>query len=62
MSFSGCDDSEACNFNKDATDDDGVHSLSDGNIGPYTMKLKELLVGIQREDIDDDFGWLFPIE
>ena len=44
------------------TDDDGVHSLSDGNIGPYTMKLKELLVGIQREDIDDDFGWLFPIE
>ena len=44
------------------TDDVGVHSLSDGNIGPYTMKLKELLVGIQREDIDDDFGWLFPIE
>ena len=44
------------------TDDDGVHSLSDGNIGPYTMKLKELLVGIQREDIDDNFGWLFPIE
>ena len=43
-------------------DVDGVHSISDGNFGPYTMKLKELLVGIQREDIDDDFGWLFPIE
>ncbi|SUZ97871.1 uncharacterized protein METZ01_LOCUS50725 [marine metagenome] len=44
------------------TDGDGVHSISDGNIGPYTMKLKELLVGIQLENIDDDYGWLFPIE
>ena len=44
------------------SDNDGVHSLSDGKIGSYTMKLKEILVGIQREEINDDFGWLFPLK
>ena len=44
------------------TDIDGHHSLSNGKIGPYTKKLKELLVGIQREEIDDDFGWIIPVE
>ena len=44
------------------TDGEGVHTISDGNICPYTMKLKELLVGIQREEIDDDFGWLYPLK
>lgn len=44
------------------TDIDGNHSLSNGKIGPYTKKLKELLVGIQREEIDDDFGWIIPVE
>ena len=44
------------------SDNDGVHSLSDGKIGFYTMKLKEILVGIQREEINDDFNWLFPLK
>ena len=44
------------------TDIDGHHSLSNGKIGPYTKKLKELLVGIQRQEIDDDFGWIIPVE
>lgn len=44
------------------TDIDEHHSLSNGKIGPYTKKLKELLVGIQREEIDDDFGWIIPVE
>ena len=43
-------------------DEDGVHSLSDGKIGLYTRKLKEILVGIQREEVKDDFGWLFPLK
>ena len=43
------------------SDEDGVHSISDGNIGSYTKKLKELLVGIQRGVIDDDLGWLYPL-
>ena len=44
------------------SDNGGVHSFSDGKIGSYTMKLKEILVGIQREEINDDFGWLFPLK
>jgi len=44
------------------SDNSGVHSLSDGKIGFYTMKLKEILVGIQREEINDDFNWLFPLK
>ena len=43
-------------------DEDGVHLLSDGKVGSYTRKLKEILVGIQREEIKDDFGWLFPLK
>ena len=44
------------------SDKDGVHSISDGNIGPYTTKLKKLLIGIQREEINDDFDWLFSLD
>ena len=44
------------------SDKDGVHSISDGNIGPYATKLKKLLIGIQREEINDDFDWLFSLD
>ena len=44
------------------SENDEVHSFCDGKIGSYTRKLKEILVGIQREEINDDFGWLFPLK
>ena len=44
------------------SDKDRVHSISDGNIGPYVTKLKKLLIGIQREEINDDFDWLFSLD
>ena len=41
---------------------DGKHKIADGKMGQLTSKLRQLLTGIQRGDIYDEFGWLYPIK
>ena len=41
---------------------DGKHRIADEKMGRLTFKLKEMLTGIQHEDIPDEFGWLYPIK
>ena len=43
------------------TDVDGVHRIADEKMGRFTSKLKTMLTSIQREEITDEFGWLYPI-
>ena len=44
------------------TDLDGEHRIADEKMGRLTSKLKEMITGIQHEDIPDEFGWLYPIK
>jgi hypothetical protein len=30
-------------------------------MGPITQKIREILLGIQKEEIEDPFGWIYPI-
>ncbi|SVA80745.1 uncharacterized protein METZ01_LOCUS133599, partial [marine metagenome] len=32
-----------------------------GEFGAITLELRKTLLGIQREEIDDTFGWVYPI-
>ena len=41
---------------------DGKHKIADGRMGQLTSKLRQLLTGIQRGDVSDEFGWLYPIK
>ena len=41
---------------------DGKHKIADGKMGQLTSKLRKLLTGIQRGDVSDQFGWLYPIK
>ena len=41
---------------------DGKHKIADGRMGQMTSKLRQLLTGIQRGDMSDEFGWLYPIK
>jgi len=41
---------------------DGEHRIADGKMGQMTSKLRLLLTGIQRGDVSDEFGWLYPIK
>jgi branched-chain amino acid aminotransferase len=41
---------------------DGKHKIADGEMGQLTSKLRQLLTGIQRGDVSDKFGWLYPIK
>ena len=41
---------------------DGKHKIADGKMGQLTTKLRQLLTGIQRGDVSDEFGWLYPIK
>ena len=41
---------------------DGKHKIADGKMGQLTSKLRQLLTGIQRGDLSDEFGWLYPIK
>ena len=41
---------------------DGKHKIADGKMGQLTSKLRKLLTGIQRGDLSDEFGWLYPIK
>ena len=43
------------------TYNNNVFEFNRGEIGPVTKKCKEKLVGIQRQEIDDPFGWIVPI-
>ena len=38
--------------------DDKKRIFSDGEPGEFTRKIYELLIGIQRLDIKDEFGWV----
>ena len=40
----------------------GKHKIADGKMGQLTSKLRKLLTGIQRGDLSDEFGWLYPIK
>ena len=41
---------------------DGKHKIADGKMGQLTSKLRQLLTGIQRGDVSDEFRWLYPIK
>ncbi len=43
------------------TFNDEAYKFNRGKIGPITNKCKKKLINIQRQHIDDTFGWLFPI-
>ena len=36
-------------------------TINKNKIGPFTKKIRKLLLGIQREEIEDPFGWIYPI-
>lgn len=43
------------------TTDDDFQVIGDGEIGSLTRKLYDILTGIQRERIEDTFGWVHPV-
>ena len=43
------------------TTDETFRIISDGEIGPYTMRISEILSGIRNETVEDQFEWLFPV-
>jgi branched-chain amino acid aminotransferase len=43
------------------TTDKTFRIISDGEIGPYTMRISEILSGIRNETVEDQFEWLFPV-
>ena len=43
---------------KSVTLDDKKRIFTEGEPGEFTRKIYELLIGIQRLEIDDDFGWI----
>jgi|TARA_B110000438_G_scaffold45270_1_gene45333 branched-chain amino acid aminotransferase len=36
--------------------------INQNQMGPITKKIRETILAIQREEIDDSFGWLFKLE
>ena len=36
-------------------------TINHNKMGPITKKIRKLLLGIQREEIEDPFGWIYPI-
>ena len=36
-------------------------TINKNKMGPITQKIREILLGIQREEIEDPFGWIYPI-
>ena len=43
------------------TTDKTFRIISGGEIGPYTMRISEILSGIRNETVEDQFEWLFPV-
>ena len=37
------------------------HTVGSGEFGAITLELRKILLGIQLEEIDDTFGWVYPI-
>ncbi|MEE8341800.1 MAG: branched-chain amino acid aminotransferase [Candidatus Neomarinimicrobiota bacterium] len=37
-------------------------TINNNKMGPITMKIRKILLGIQREEIEDPFGWIYPIK
>ena len=46
---------------KSVTLDEKKKVFSGGEPGPNTRKLYELLTGIQRKDIQDEFNWIVTV-
>lgn len=44
------------------TSEYGEHSFNDGEMGRVTHELRSLLIGIQREEKEDIFNWLHPVD
>ncbi len=38
-----------------------THEIGDGNMGEAATELRQTLVGIQREEVDDPYGWIHPV-
>ena len=38
------------------------YQIGDGNMGEAATELRKTLVGIQREEMDDPYGWIYPVE
>ena len=36
-------------------------TINDNKMGPITKKIRKILLGIQREERKDPFGWIYPI-
>jgi branched-chain amino acid aminotransferase len=36
--------------------------INQNQMGPIAIKIREMLVGIQREEIEDPFGWVLPVK
>lgn len=43
------------------TKDDREYIISNGRLGQITDKIKKYLIGIQLEEIEDPFGWVYPL-
>ena len=43
------------------TTDETFSIISGGKVGPYTMRISEILSGIRNETVEDQFEWLFPV-
>ena len=41
---------------------DELTVINNNEMGPIAKNIRETLVGIQREDLEDRFGWVFPVE
>lgn len=37
------------------------HTINNNEMGPITTELRNMLLGIQRETIEDPFGWIVPL-
>ncbi len=44
------------------TSEYGEHNFNDGEMGKVTHKLRSLLIGLQREEKEDIFNWLYPVD
>jgi len=41
--------------------DEKEHVIGNGNFGEKTLQIKKKLLQIQKEEIDDPFGWIYPL-
>ena len=37
-------------------------TINNNKMGPITKKIRKILQGIQREESNDPFGWIYPID